>query len=288
MSASDILNGLLIGSLFGLVGMGLTMLAGVVRLINLAQGDFLIGGGYLGIAINTVLHWDPLLLLPLVSLAAFVIGYLVQRLLLNSMMKMDPLSPLVATFGLSLVLEAVYQDIFSANARSISAPWGDTGIGILGVHLQTAYLVAFVLSLALGALTVRVLNRSRLGGIARAAASDPATAQLMGIDVDRVFAVTFGISAALAAVAGVLTGVAQSISPTGGISILLFGFAVMAVAGIGNVAAAFAAGLAIGALQAISVDVLGSGSQQIAIYVAFFIILIIRPSGLFRTRGAST
>lgn len=284
MSASDIINGLLIGSLYGLVGMGLSMLAGVVRLINLAQGDFLVGGAYLGLALETVLHWHPLLLLPIVVVVAFAVAYLIQRFLLNSMLRSDPLSPLVATFGISMVLEAIYQDIWGANARSLSATWGDSGLSVVGVRIQTAYLIAFGVGLAATVATMYILNRTRVGSIARAAAADPGTARLMGINVERVFAVTLGASAALAAIAGVLIGTAQSVSPTGGLSILLFGFAVMAVAGIGNVGSAFAAGLGIGVLQAVCIDLLGSGAQQLAIYIAFFVILVIRPAGLFGSR----
>jgi branched-chain amino acid transport system permease protein len=286
MNVSDLLNGLLVGSLFGLVGMGLSLLAGVVRLINLAQGDFLVGGAYLGIALATILHWDPLFLMPLVAAGAFLFGYLVQRFLLNPALKGDALSPLVMTFGLSLILEAGYQDIWGASTRSLQAPWGDSGVTVLGVRLQMAYLIAFAVGLLLTGLTLFILNHTRLGSIARAAAADPATARLMGIDVERVFAVTLGASAALAAVAGVITGVAQSVSPTSGLSILLFGFAVMAIAGVGNIAGAFIAGLGIGVLQAVSVDVLGSGTQQLGIYVAFLIILVVKPTGGFRPRGA--
>jgi branched-chain amino acid transport system permease protein len=284
MSASDIINGLLIGSLYGLVGMGLSMLAGVVRLINLAQGDLLVGGAYLGLALETVLHWDPLLLLPVVAVVAFAVAYLIQRFLLNAMLRSDPLSPLVATFGISLVLEAIYQDIWGANPRSLTATWGDSGLTVAGLRIQAAYLIAFGIGLAATVVTMYILNRTRVGSIARAATADPGTARLMGINVERVFAVTLGASAALAAIAGVLIGTAQSISPTAGLSVLLFGFAVMAVAGIGNVGFAYAAGLGIGVLQAFCVDLFGAGAQQLVIYIAFFVILLIRPAGLFRSR----
>ena len=284
MSASDIINGLLIGSLYGLVGMGLSMLAGVVRLINLAQGDLLVGGAYLGLALETVLHWDPLAFLPVVAVVAFAVAYLIQRFLLNSMLRSDPLSPLVATFGISLVLESIYQDIWGANARSLTATWGDSGLTLAGVRIQAAYLIAFGVGLAATVVTMYTLNRTRVGSIARAAAADPGTARLMGINVERVFAVTLGAAAALAAIAGVLIGTAESVSPTAGLSILLFGFAVTAVAGIGNVGLAFASGLGIGVLQAVCINLFGSGAQQLAIYIAFFVILVIRPAGLFGSR----
>ena len=284
MSVSILLNGLLIGSLYGLVGIGLSLLAGVARLINLAQGDFLIGGAYLAIVFDEQLHWDPLFLIPVVAVVAFAIAYGIQRLFLNRLLKVNPTSSLVVTFGISLILQSSYQGFFGANPRSLPASWGDSGINLLGIRIQTAYLVVFVVGLVLTSLTWCVLQRSRLGSVVRAAASDPATARLLGIDVDRVFAATFACSAVLAAVAGVLTSVAQSVSPTGGFPLLLFSFAVMAVAGIGNVPGAFVAGMVIGLLQSVSVYVFGAGTQQLVVYVMFFLILIARPSGLLSRR----
>jgi branched-chain amino acid transport system permease protein len=287
MSISILVSGLLIGSLYGLVGMGLSLQAGVVRLINLAQGDILIGGGYLAIFLDEYLHLDPLLLIPVVAVIVFALAYPLQLFVLGPLLKKGGFSsPLVATFGFSLILETAYQELFGANSRSLAAPWGDTGVTLLGVRVQSAYLVAFAAGVVLTALTWYLLRRTRLGSAVRAAASDPATARMVGVDVDRVFATTFGFSAVLAAVAGIFIAVAQSVTPTGGVSLLLFSFAVMAVAGLGNVLGAFIAGLGVGVFQTVSVYLLGSGSEQLAVYVAFFVILVIRPSGLFFRRPA--
>jgi branched-chain amino acid transport system permease protein len=287
MSISILVSGLLIGSLYGLVGMGLSLQAGVVRLINLAQGDILIGGGYLAIVLDEYLHWDPLLLIPVVAVIVFVLAYPLQRFVLGPLLKKGGFSSsLVATFGLSLILESAYQELFGANSRSLAAPWGDTGVTLLGVRVQSAYLVAFAAGVVLTALTWYLLRRSRLGSMVRAAASDPATARMVGVDVDRVFAATFGFSAVLAAVAGIFIAVAQSVTPTGGVSLLLFSFAVMAVAGLGNVPGAFVAGLGVGVFQTVSVYLFGSGSDQLAVYIAFFVTLVVRPAGLFFRRAA--
>ena len=287
MNVSILVSGLLIGSLYGLVGMGLSLQAGVVRLINLAQGDILIGGGYLAIVLDEHLHCDPLLLIPVVAVIVFALAYPLQWFILGPLLKKGGFSSsLVATFGLSLMLESAYQEIFGANSRSLAAPWGDAGVTLLGVRVQSAYLVAFAAGLVLTAVTWYLLRRTRLGSVVRSAASDPATARLVGVDVDRVFAATFGFSAVLAAVAGIFIAVAQSVTPTGGVSLLLFSFAVMAVAGLGNVPGAFLAGLGVGVFQTVSVYLLGSGSEQLAVYVAFFVILVIRPSGLFFRRPA--
>ena len=286
MSLTILINGILIGSLYGLVGMGLSLLAGVVRMINLAQGDVLVGGAYLAIVLHNRLGWDPLALLPLVAVIIFAAGYLVQRFLLNDILRAGSFAPLVVTFGLSLVLESVYQEVFGANSQSLPAAWGDSAVTVAGVRLESAYLVAFAVGAALTAATWGTLRYTRLGRTVRAAAADPGTARLLGINVERVFAVTFAASAVLAAAAGVITAVAQSVTPTGGLSLLLFSFAVMAVAGMGNVPAAFAAGMLLGAFQAVSVAVLGSGAETLAVYVAFFVVLVIRPSGLLGTREA--
>jgi branched-chain amino acid transport system permease protein len=286
VSLTILINGILIGSLYGLVGMGLSLLAGVVRLINLAQGDVLVGGAYLAIMLHDWLHWDPLLLLPVVAVIIFAVAYVIQRFLLNDILRAGSFAPLVVTFGLSLVLESVYQELFGANSQSLPAAWGDSAVTVLGVRLESAYLVAFAVGAALTAATWFTLRYTRLGRTVRAAAADPSTAALLGVNVERVFAVTFAASAVLAASAGVITAVAQSVTPTGGLSLLLFSFAVMAVAGMGNIAAAFIAGMLLGAFQAVSVAVLGPGTETLAVYVAFFVVLVIRPSGLFVTREA--
>jgi len=284
VSLTVAINGLLIGSLYGLVGMGLSLLAGVVRLINLAQGDILVGGAYLAIALHGVLGWDPLWLLPIVAVAIFCGCYVVQKWLLNSLVTREPLALLVVTFGLSLLLESLYQELFGANPASLPAFWGDTGFTVLGVRIETLYVVAFITGAVLAACTWFLLYRTHFGRTVRAAAADASTARLLGVDVERVFALTFGLAGVLAAAAGVILAVGQSVSPTSGLSLLVFSFTVMVICGIGNVIGAVVAGMFVGLLQAIAGAVIGQSSTDLAVYVFLLVFLIVFPSGILKRR----
>jgi branched-chain amino acid transport system permease protein len=147
--------------------------------------------------------------------------------------------------------------------------------------VQTIYVISFALAVVLCLITHFVLTRTRAGGAVRAAAADPATASVLGIDVGRVYALTFSAAAALAAAAGVMTGVAQSFTPTSGLPLLLIGFAVMALGGIGSVSGALLGGIALGVLQSISVDLFGGGYRNLVVYLTFFLVLAFRPTGIF-------
>jgi branched-chain amino acid transport system permease protein len=188
----------------------------------------------------------------------------------------------VATFGFALIGEAVLQAAFDIDPRSLDAPYATAGITVVGVRVQAVYLIAFALSVVLCVGTHAILTWTRAGTAVRAASADPVTASLLGINVDRVYAATFAGSAALAAAAGVMVGVAQSFTPSAGTSLLLIGFAVMALGGIGSVAGSLLAGLALGLFQSIAVSVFGGGWRNFVVYAVFFVALAARPNGLFR------
>jgi branched-chain amino acid transport system permease protein len=153
--------------------------------------------------------------------------------------------------------------------------------------VQAVYVIAFALTVVLCAGTHLLLTRTRAGSAVRAASADPETAAVLGINVGRVYAMTLAGAAALAAAGGVMTGVAQSFTPTSGLPLLLTGFAVMALAGIGTVGGVFLAGLVLGVLQSVAVSVFGGGWSDVVVYVVFFLALAIRPQGLFRRATAA-
>jgi branched-chain amino acid transport system permease protein len=193
---------------------------------------------------------------------------------------------LVATFGLSLLAQAGLQGAFGINPHALPAAYGDSGLSVLGVRVQTVYVISFALAAVLCLATHLLLTRTRAGSAVRAAAADPQTAELLGIDVRRVYALTFAGAAALAAAAGVMTGVAQSFTPTSGLPLLLTGFAVMALGGIGSVGGSFLGGITLGVLQSIAVEAFGGGYRNVVVYLTFFLILAVRPTGLLRRAPA--
>ena len=288
MSLDVLVAGLLAGGLYALVGLGLTLVFGVLRLMNLAHGELIVGGAFLASLLVQHFSLDPLAALPFAMLAVGAVAYLTQRLLLTGLLRRSATAPLVATFGLSLIAQAGLQAGFGPDYRSLNASYAYSGFTVLGVRVQTIYAISFAVGVALTLATHLILTRTRAGSAVRAAAADPTTAALLGIDVARVYALTVAGAAALAAAAGVLTGVAQSFSPTSGQPLLLVGFAVMALGGTRGAGGVLAGGLALGLAQSIAVSLFGGGYRNAVVYIAFLLVIAFRPANVRvpRLRGA--
>ncbi len=282
MSADILVAGILAGGLYALIGLGMSLVFGVLKMMNLMHGELVVGGAYLASLLVGYAGFDPLLALPFAMLAVAGLAYPLQRFLLTGMLRASDSAPLVATFGLSLVAQAVLQAAFGTHPRTLNAPYADAGFTVLGVRVQTVYALSFGLTVLLCGGTHVILTRTRVGSVVRAAAVDPMTASLFGHNVGRIYALTMAGAAALAAAGGVMTGVAQSFTPTSGLPLLLTGFAVMALAGIGSVGGVLLGGITLGVLQSISTDVFGGGWRDFVVYAAFFLTLAFRPNGLFR------
>ena len=286
MLAQDVVNGVLQGGLFALVALGLTLVFGVLGLVNLAHGAVLIAGGYVAYELQRQIGLDPLVSLLIVVPVMFLIAYPVQRYLLTGLMRRGPDVPLVATFGISLIVEGVLAQAFTSNPRALNAAYAVSGLRFLGIHVQVIAVIALGLALAIALAMHMGLTRTRIGIAVRAAAADPATARTMGLDVRRIYAATFAAGAAVAAVGGVIIGLESSLTPTGDLQWLVTGFAVVVLGGIGNVRGTVIAALLLGVVQALGGQVFGSAYSQLVVYGAFFIVLAIRPTGLFRSQLA--
>lgn len=284
MIASSVVSGLLLGGVYALIALGLSLVFGVLRMVNLAHGAILIGGAYLALFLTQHAGLGLAAAVPVVAGVVFGLSYLLQRGLFSTLLMRDRNGPLVAAFGLALVLEALYLQAYSANPQSLRSSLGTSGFEVAGLHLRTAYLAGFMTAALACAGAAFLLARTRTGGRIRAAAADPATAQLAGIDVRRLYAVTFAAATALSAVAGILVGTTFSVTPDGGTAYLLTGFAVVALGGVGNVAGTFAAGLAVGVIQTVGAQVFGGGYADLCVYVALLLALTLRPGGVFGRR----
>jgi branched-chain amino acid transport system permease protein len=282
MSADILLAGVLAGGLYALIGLGISLVFGVLKMMNLMHGELVVGGAYLASILVGSAGFDPLLALPFAMAGVAALAYPLQRYLLTGLLRASESAPLVATFGLSLIAQAVLQAVFGTHPRTLNAPYGDAGFTVLGMRVQAVYAISFVLTVLLCAGTHLILTRTRVGTAVRAAAADPVTASLLGHNVGRVYALTLAGAAALAAAGGVMTGVAQSFTPTSGLPLLLIGFAVMALAGIGSVGGVLLGGITLGVLQSISTDLFGGGWRDFVVYTVFFLALSFRPTGLFR------
>src|ERR1700688_880665 len=261
---------------------GLSLIFGIMRLVNIAHGDLIVLAAYLALVTAQTLGIGPLAALLIVAPFMALIGYGLQRLVLNRTLGDDLLPPLLVTFGLSVIIQNGLLEIFSADSRRLQAGVIEVASFPLmeGVSIGVLPLLSFVAAVAvIGALQF-VLYRTALGRAFRATADDPAVAQLMGFDNRRVFALAMALSLAVVAIAGVFLAVRANFDPSQGPARLIFGFEAVIIGGLGSLWGTLAGGLILGVAQAIGAH-LDPGWQILAGHIAFPVVLAVRPQGLF-------
>jgi branched-chain amino acid transport system permease protein len=281
IALETLLGGLMLGALYALFGLGLSLSLGVMKMINIAHGDLIVLGAYLCSTVMQALGVNPLVSLLAVVPAMFVLGYLLQRLLLNRVVGRGPLSPLLLTFGLSIVLQNVLQETFTADTRSLQA--GDIalqGFNLGGVSIGLLPLISTIASVLVFGLTSWTIERTHWGRQARAVSDDPATARLVGVDDRGFFALITGFILSVIALAAVLYGIRTPFSPTAGPERLLQSFEAVVLGGLGNIWGTFIGGLIVGVAQVFGAK-LTSGLGPFFGHLVFLLVLLFRPQGLF-------
>jgi branched-chain amino acid transport system permease protein len=281
MLLQHLIDGLFLGGLYASTALGLTLVFGVMRVVNLAHGELLIGGCYLTYALSVGLGIDPLISLLIVAPTMFLLAYLLQRFILSPTMKLGQEAPLVATFGVSLIFQTLFLLVFGVNSKSLNAAYTLTGINILGDKVRTIYVIAFFAGLLLVAGMYLALNRLRFGKALRAAAEDPLAAASLGINVQHIYAMTFGLAAAVSAVGGTMIGLSYGFEPTTGTSWLLRSFTVVVLGGLGSLWGSFVGGILIGILEETVASQIGPQYRDLIVFSFLVLILVIRPQGLF-------
>ena len=287
MLLQTIVNGALTGGLTAIIALGLSLLIGVIKVINLAHGEFIVGSAYVAFTLTQFLSVPLPVAIPVTIAVSMLVGYLVQRSLFTPLLERSGADgPFVASFGLSLLLQGAYIQFFTNDTRSIPSDIGAEGIDLLpGVRVRVIYLIAFVVAIVLTLAIWLVLNHTRVGAAVRAAAADPITSRTQGVDVNRLFAWVMAVAAGVAAVGGVLVGVSSGFGPASGQVILLAGMVVVVLGGVGSVMGTLAASILVGILTSLLNAWLGGGYQNIVIYVLFLIVLAVRPQGLFHRKA---
>ena len=282
-----IVQGILLGGLFALFAAGLSLIFGVMRLVNLAHGDLIILAAFLGLAVVDGLGLHPLLSLLVVVPVMSGLGYALQRGLINfSLGSGDILPPLLVTFGLSIVLQNVLLEVFSADTRRMQIGALETASIDFGSGVSIGWFPLMVLILAIVVIAgLQVLfYHTRMGRIFRATSDDSSIVGLMGVDNRHVFALAMAIALAVCAIAGILMGIRTNFTPTIGPARLLFAFEAVIIGGLGNLWGTLAGGIILGVSQAIGAQI-HPGAQILAGHIAFLAVLVVRPQGLFpRTR----
>jgi branched-chain amino acid transport system permease protein len=277
-----IIQGVLVGGLYAMFAAGLSLIFGVMRLVNIAHGDLIVLSAYIALVITQTLGIGPLTALLLVVPAMAVIGYALQWFVLNRTLGEDLLPPLLVTFGLSVIIQNGLLAVFTADSVKLQAGAIEVEtIRLLpGVFVGVLPLLQFAVAVAvIGALQF-VFYRTALGRAFRATADDPAVAQLMALDNRHVFALAMALSLAVVAIAGVFLAVRANFDPSQGPARLIFGFEAVIIGGLGSLWGTFAGGLILGVAQAIGAH-LNPGWQILAGHLAFLAVLAVRPQGLF-------
>jgi branched-chain amino acid transport system permease protein len=282
-----IIQGVLVGGLYAMFAAGLSLIFGVMRLVNIAHGDLIVLAAYIALVITQTLGIGPFAALVVVIPLMSAIGYALQRLLLNRTLGDDLLPPLLVTFGLSVIIQNTLQELFTADPQKLQAGDIETAAFQLidGVYIGVLPLVQFAVAVVVIAMLQFIFYRTALGRAFRATSDNEEVAQLMGLRNRHVFALAMALSLGVVAIAGVLLAVRANFDPTTGPTRLIFGFEAVIIGGLGSLWGTLAGGVLLGVAQAIGAKI-DPGWQILAGHLAFLVVLGVRPEGLFpKVRG---
>jgi branched-chain amino acid transport system permease protein len=262
----------------------LSVIWGVTNLINLAHGSMIIVGAYITWALTTHTGIDPFLTLPVSAAGLFALGYALQRLVLNRVIRISLFMSLVFTFGLNMLLVNVNLQLFSADVRSITMPYSSLALDLGGIRLPYTRIGVCVLALALTGLLYLFMNRTRVGNAIRAVAQNERAAAALGVKRAHIYAVAFGIGAAFAGAAGTLTAALFSFSPVSGDGMTMKAFVIVLLGGLGSMSGVIAASMVLAIAENLVSALLAPGLRDAVSFFLLLALLVLRPRGLFGHR----
>jgi branched-chain amino acid transport system permease protein len=279
---NTIVQGVLLGGLYAMFAAGLSLLFGIMRLVNIAHGDLIVLAAYVALVVTETLGINPLLSLAIVIPVMAAAGYVLQRTILNPTLGEDLLPPLLVTFGLSIIIQNALLEIFTADSRKLNAgPIEIESLQVLpGLAVGILPLIQFLVAIAVIAGLQLLFYRTAIGRAFRATSDDQSTAQLMGLDSRHVFALATALSLSVVAIAGVFLAIRANFDPSIGPARLIFGFEAVIIGGLGSMWGTLAGGVILGVAQAIGAKI-DPGWNLLAGHLVFLVILAIRPQGLF-------
>lgn len=278
-----VLNGLLIGALFALAAYGMALVWGVMKIINIAQGELVMLGGYVAVVLyDNGIH--PLYAVLIAPIILFAVGWILYRIVIFRVVDRDLFVSLLATFGLSIVLQQLMNVVFGGTVRIANAGLGTQFLFGGIVSLPEIKIVSFVLAAVIAIIMVVFMRNSRLGQTIRATSQNARAARVLGIDTDRVYAMTFSLNAALCGACGALVAMAYTIHPYIGLPYTIRSFGIVVVAGLGNIAGVIVAGLGLGAAENVAGFILGTEYQLAFVFGLLAVVLVWRNWRLSRKR----
>jgi branched-chain amino acid transport system permease protein len=251
-----------------------------MKLINIAHGDLVLLSSYLAFTIMTSLGIDPILSLVIGMPVLFVVGFAIQRYLLNRAFRISMEAPLIIAFGISIILQNLYQIVWTPLSRGLTTSYALESFGVGGIRIPLVYLLDFIVAIVVMIFLREFLRRTYLGKAISAASQDRGASQLMGINTNRVYAFAFAIAMVFAAIAGVFLGLTFPFTPQSGVSFLIIAFGVVVLGGLGSIVGTFIGGLVMGLAQTLGGYFLGAAAQMLVAYLIVLIVLGVRPRGL--------
>jgi len=273
-------SGVLIGGVYALLGIGLTLVFGVMRIINFAHGELVMVGMYLTWLLHDKAHIDPFVSIVISIPLLFLFGAFLQKALINRVLGALPQNQILLTIGLGLIMSNTAMLLFTSDYRILTTSYSSSSVKVLGVSLSTPLLISFSITCAITAALYAFLIRTDTGRAIRATAQDREAASLMGIDVSRMSMLAFGLGAALAGTAGALVSPTYYIFPQVGASFTLKAFVIVVLGGMGSVIGATLGGLVIGVTESLAAAYVSAGLKEIFVFLLFLVVLLVRPAGL--------
>ncbi len=283
--AQNVVFGLLVGGLYGLAAVGLSLVFGVTKFLNVSHGELLMLGGYAAFWMYTLFRVDPFFGLPLVAVLLVILGFILYRLVFVRMTKLNDESKIRNTmlvgFGLGIIFQNVALRLWSADQRGITTTYSSQVLKFLGVRFPVVRVASFLIALVVLVALHLFLKRTYLGKAIRATVQDWEAAALLGIGTERVYLISFVMGAGLAGLAGALVSVGYSIEPSMGLEWTLTSLIVMVLGGLGSFVGTFVAGLLLGVTQSLTFLWLGGTYREVVALLLFLLVLVVRPQGLF-------
>ena len=283
-----VVNGLLVGALFAAVAVGFALIWGVVDIINLAHGEMVMLGGYTSYWVLTAVTGNAegslglfLATIPIAIVLLFGVGYALQRTLVQRVIGTDIFLTLLVTFGISIAIQQLGIQAWTANPRSIQVSFADPSLLVAGLVVPKMKLVAFVGAIVLTALLYVFLQRTRTGRAIRAVSQNPEAAALVGIDVEHTRAVTFGISSAIAGGVGAFIATILNVQPQMGLIYTLKSFVIVVFGGVGSIPGAMVGGLLLGSVEELTAGLVSSQWTLAVSFTLLIVLLVVKPNGLF-------
>ena len=286
----NLVFGIFIGALYGLVAMGLSLVFGVTKFLNVAHGEMIMFGGYATFWVFSLLGLDPFLTIPTTIIFLLLIGAVVYKLFFSRMVKLPEEAKIKNTmlvgFGLSVILQNLALNFWTADDRGINVAYSGTVFTLLGVRFPLVRLISLAVAILFFIALNLFLRKTYTGKAIRATVQDWEAATLMGIDIYKVYLLAFILGAALAGVAGTLISISYSINPAMGLNWTLVALVVMVLGGLGSIKGTFVGGILLGVIQAATSVFISNNYREVVALIIFLLVLIFRPQGLFGTKEA--